>query len=42
MVFREKRGTRMKYLIKGKHRKDQFWDKYQIYFEGDLNKSVNS
>jgi hypothetical protein len=42
MAFRPKRGTRMKELIKGKHRKDQFWDKYQNYFGGDINKPEDS
>lgn len=41
MAFRNKRGTRMKELIKGKHKKDQFWDKYQDYFGGDINKPDN-
>lgn len=38
MSYRTKRGTRMKDLIKGKHQKDQFWEKYQTFFGGDLNK----
>lgn len=42
MTFRAKRGTRMKELMKGKHRKDQFWDRYQRYFGGDLNKEEDS
>ena len=42
MTFRERRGTRMKELIKGKHRKDQFWQKYQDYFGGDLDKPEDS
>jgi hypothetical protein len=37
MSFRPKRGTRMKDLIKGKHKNDLFWDKYQNYFGGNLN-----
>jgi hypothetical protein len=37
MSFRSKRGTRMKDLIKGKLRKDLFWEKYQTYFGGDIN-----
>lgn len=37
MSFRPKRGARMKELIKGKYKKDQFWEKYQNYFGGDLN-----
>lgn len=28
----------MKDLMKGKHRKDNFWDKYQNYFGGDLDR----
>lgn len=27
----------MKELLKGKNRKDQFWDKYQNYFGGGLD-----
>lgn len=38
MAFRKKRGTRMKELIKGKHRKDRFWEKYEDYFGGNLDK----
>lgn len=37
MSFRPKRGTHMKEMIKGKYKKDQFWEKYQNYFGGDLN-----
>ena len=32
----------MKDLIKGKHKKDQFWQKYQDYFGGDLNRPEDS
>ena len=42
MNFRKKRGTRMKDLIKGKHKKDHFWSKYQDYFGGDLNRLDDS
>lgn len=28
----------MKELIKGKSRKDHFWEKYQDYFGGDINR----
>lgn len=28
----------MKDLIKGKLRKDLFWEKYQPYFGGDINR----
>jgi hypothetical protein len=42
MTFRSRRGTRMKDLIKGKHRKDQFWQKYQHFFGGDLDQSEDS
>ena len=28
----------MKELMKGKHRKDQFWEKYQGYFGGNIDK----
>lgn len=42
MSFRQKRGTRMKDLMKGKHKKDLFWDKYQNYFGGDLNQPDES
>jgi len=29
----------MKELIKGKSSKDVFWDKYQNYFGGDINRA---
>ena len=32
----------MKELIKGKHKKDHFWQKYQDYFGGDLNRPEDS
>ena len=32
----------MKDLLKGKPRKDHFWEKYQDYFGGDLNKPDDS
>ena len=42
MNFRKKRGTRMKELLKGKQKKDRFWEKYQDYFGGDLDKPDES
>jgi len=32
----------MKDLIKGKHKKDHFWSKYQDYFGGDINRPEDS
>ena len=32
----------MKELMKGKRGKDRFWEKYQDYFGGDLDKSEES
>jgi hypothetical protein len=32
----------MKELIKGKRKSDQFWDKYQGFFGGDLNEPDDS
>jgi hypothetical protein len=36
MKFRSKRGAKMKDLMKGKIDKDDFWEKNNIYFGGDL------
>jgi hypothetical protein len=36
MRFREKRGSKMGDLIRGKIEKDEFWDKNNKYFGGDL------
>ena len=32
----------MKDLIKGKYKKDKFWEQYQGYFGGDLNRPESS
>jgi hypothetical protein len=37
MKFREKRGTRMKDLISGKYKIDNFWEENAKYFGGFLN-----
>ena len=37
MKFREKRGTRMKDLMTGKFRLDNFWEENAKYFGGNLN-----
>jgi hypothetical protein len=36
MKFREKRGSKMKDLMRGKIDRDEFWEKNNIYFYGNL------
>jgi hypothetical protein len=42
MKYRSTRGTKMKDLMKGKNKKDKFWEQYEKYFGGDINKADNS